>query len=78
MIVPIMDKEVAMNKKEDKIIAADAKLYGLDGENPPDITDPEISRATDERIAQACRPELEKWAQFEAASRAYAKNVWTP
>ena len=63
-------------EKDDKIIAAVAKLYGLDGKNPPDVTDPVVSRAVDERIAARCRPELEEWARFEAASRAHAHEVW--
>lgn len=65
-------------KKMDRIIAKVAKLYGLDGKNPPDITDPDVSRAVDERIAAQCRSELEEWARFEAASRAHAHEVWAP
>jgi len=51
-------------EKDDKIIAAVAKLYGLDGKNPPDVTDPVVSRAVDERIAARCRTGVRRMGAF--------------
>ena len=62
---------------EDEAIAAVAEKYGLDAEDVPDVSDPEVSRTLDEEIARECRPEIEKWDRYEAWSMAHAYEVWT-